>query len=765
MAAQAATLSPSQALNRINASTEDASVKILSTPSALRHTASIRSNNGTPAMYVFSDPQGGYVIAAADDVAAPVLGYVDNGNYDYDALPDAMKWWLSEYAEQIQEASASAESYKYTRPAEFTPITPLINTLWDQNSPYNLYTPVIDDTQSPTGCAATAMAQQMRFFSYPANPTGAITYSMNGTPMSMTFDGLTFDWANMTYRYGANSTEAQKQAVSLLMKACGYSIQSTYGQYETAASVYYWAPALIEYFDYAPSMQPLNRIFFTLEDWEEIIYKTLADGVPVLYSGLGSVGGHAFLCDGYQGDGYFHFNWGWSGISDGYFLLSALNPSALGTGGGDGGFNSGQIAVINAVPNYPGAEMIPMMGVGTYADITYSNVSKNFTLTKLIYNYSPGTLTARLGFEIEAEDGTSIYAGADKAPATFEVGNGIQSYARKPSQTLADGTYKVYPAFAVENADGSLTWKRAMVQANRLPYWTLVMESGKGTISNDTPAADITVTNLHPTTKCYRGQSFRLQADLTNNSSIEFINDIYVLIFDAAEDGTRMIAGKANPVDIPVGETLDFEAVLSLTTGNVGIGTRYMVLATAVPDATGAGLIYTEICPRVAIDVLSPADETTLVAEEFYVKDADAVNPDEINLCITAKCTAGYYANPLRVWIRKSDATSWSPMKLTPVIYLDEGESTTFTFTFAYPDAIPGEKYTIISNYIYGDSQRWFGTTEFTAAVDAAVDVVESDAENCAIEYYNLQGIRVDQPTKGCMYIVRQSHSTKKIIY
>lgn len=173
----------------------------------------------------------------------------------------------------------------------------------------------------------------MNYFEYPQKGTGQVSYLWNGQPMSLDFSSLQFDWQNMADIYNSNSTAAQKTAVATLMKACGYAVNSEYGTAATSASVYLWAPALVNYFGYAPSLQPVNRIYYTLSDWENLIYNSLQSGSPVLYSGIGATVGHAFVCDGYSADGYFHFNWGWSGLSNGYFLLSALNPSALGIGG------------------------------------------------------------------------------------------------------------------------------------------------------------------------------------------------------------------------------------------------------------------------------------------------------------------------------------------------------------------------------------------------------------------------------------------------
>lgn len=66
----------------------------------------------------------------------------------------------------------------------------------------------------------------------------------------------------------------------------------------------------------------------------QIIDTELAAGRPVLYGGQASDGGHQFICDGKDGEGLYHINWGWSGSQNGYFDLSLLNPEKGGTGSG-----------------------------------------------------------------------------------------------------------------------------------------------------------------------------------------------------------------------------------------------------------------------------------------------------------------------------------------------------------------------------------------------------------------------------------------------
>ena len=71
-------------------------------------------------------------------------------------------------------------------------------------------------------------------------------------------------------------------------------------------------------------------MYHSTSEWEQMIYDNLKTVGPILYGG-GSMlgGGHSFVLDGYDGNGMFHFNWGWSGMSDGYFSLDALNPGSL----------------------------------------------------------------------------------------------------------------------------------------------------------------------------------------------------------------------------------------------------------------------------------------------------------------------------------------------------------------------------------------------------------------------------------------------------
>lgn len=719
---------------------------------------SYSSINNAPAWYAFNNEAGGWLILPADDVAAPLLGYSDAGSFCYDALPEAMKWWLSQYASEIS-ASSAAPAVPYEAPEDSRPvIAPMIRTAWDQNAPFNLLSPEIEGISAPTGCVATAMAQFMKFYDYPAKGTGTLSYSMNGLPLSLDLDALPFEWDSMLDIYRDDATDEQKMAVAQLMQACGYSVESLYYSYVTTASVYLWPTALIQNFGYAPSSQLVSRIYMDYDLWESTIYDSLADGCPVLYSGLGSSGGHAFICDGYQQGGFFHFNWGWAGLSDGYFLLSALNPTALGTGGGAGGFNSGQIALVNCRPDFEGSVMTPQMGLLEGSYITYSNVSKNLSLLGGgIMNLSPVTLSARPGFEIECPDGRLIYAGATNAELEFPVTFVLGTYARKVPENLSDGTYKVRPVFGVTEGDATV-WRHAYVPVNMEPCWTLVVEGGKGTIADNLPNVDVEVSDFRLTTGAYSGTQFKMAATIENKGDREFMSDVYVVVYHT--DGARAMLSTANPVDLMAGESGDFEFTV-VPSGNFKAG--QFLAALAVDNPSEAQSII-EISERIPLDVKPFQSTVKLEASEFYVENAEAVNCNNVTLHVTMTCVEGNYASPLRLWIRPSDVTTgtWGQMLQTQHIYLNEGETTSFSYTFEYPKGLPGVTYTLLSNYVIPESQAWFGSCQFTVDPASSVEAPEA-VDEAPTRYFNLQGVEVAEPVKG-IYIRVSGGKAEKIL-
>ena len=307
--------------------------------------------------YVFNigDNQG-YVIASGDDCAYAVLGYSDEGAIDLNNLPCNLQAWLEGYAHQIQylqehDMVPSRAPRKSSYPQA---IAPLLTSQWAQGYPYNMYCPILAATgcQSLTGCVGTATAQIMYYFrdrSINQTLEDIPGYDQdNGIHVDTIPAGSVIDWGNMLDRYnpgGGTDTDEQRQAVANLMLYCGTAMRMEYsmkGSSTSYASDGYAMVALIKSFNYSNKARTLYRGNYTNtddeipnysnEEWETIIYNELADNRPVLY-GSGSTTGisHSFVCDGYDGNGYYHINFGYGGGSPsiGYYLLSASDSESV----------------------------------------------------------------------------------------------------------------------------------------------------------------------------------------------------------------------------------------------------------------------------------------------------------------------------------------------------------------------------------------------------------------------------------------------------
>ena len=315
----------------------------------------IRDQAGDAAIYVFSySGDKGFMLVSADDAFAPLLGYSETNAFSIENMPVNLQSWITLYTDQIQEGRNLAPYVSSTRAEEKGRIEPMIKTQWDQMDPYNSECPELNGRKCVTGCVATAMAQVMKYWQYPQVGKGSNTYTPSafGEPISMDFSDVTFDWDNMLDTYPRNGYSAtQRRAVAMLMKACGYSVSMNYTNWESGAFSKNIMGALISNFGYDQGVRQVLRSGYSSQDeWNDMIYNELATTGPVIYGGQSTSGGHSFVCDGYDGNGYFHINWGWGGMSDGYFLLNELTPAEVGTGGHYGGYNLQQDAIVGIMP-------------------------------------------------------------------------------------------------------------------------------------------------------------------------------------------------------------------------------------------------------------------------------------------------------------------------------------------------------------------------------------------------------------------------------
>lgn len=282
-------------------------------------------------LYVFNDGDAAFVVVSGDERTGDfVLGYSEECALQPDNMPENMKAWLDGYSKQIDllrkmDADAMSSSIEN---ASTSSVSPLLGRVeWDQGEPFNEKTPKDGRQNSLTGCVATAMSQIMFYHQWPLSGKGSHSYKWKDKIVSSDFSTHEYRWDLMQPKYTDSSSRASRSAVAQLMYDCGVSVEMDYSASSSAAYSYLVMPALLNFFDYASTMQYLKRNAYSDAEWELILRNELDHKRPVYYDGSDNQngGGHAFVCDGYDENGFFHYNWGWSGMGNGYFKSSALN--------------------------------------------------------------------------------------------------------------------------------------------------------------------------------------------------------------------------------------------------------------------------------------------------------------------------------------------------------------------------------------------------------------------------------------------------------
>ena len=426
---------------------------VVSPQVSLEYTQATTDNKD--AVYVFNHTNGGFVWVSASDYSHEVLGYSDSGSFDKDNIPENLQCWLRMYAgeiaraEAIQPVGASAKQVAMS----YQEVAPLLNDVnWDQGAPYNNQCPTIGGQRSVTGCVATAISQIMYKHKYPTYGTGSYSYTTeSGVSVSANFDNTFYDWNNMLPSYNNGYTSTQATAVSTLMYHVGVASSMEYG---TNVSLAYSAIALaglIDYFDYDKGMMVFLKDYM-MDDARimNAIATDLQAGLPVYMAGATrNQEGHAFVCDGMKSDGYLHINWGWGGISNGYFALSALDPELQGTGGSSGNLAfTENIGVYTRVKPDAGGKVWPMITAENVTRTSADEIGKNDVVSfdfEGIYNQSVYPIQGYMEYYIYSSDGEWLEPDRTVERIEWPINQGYGSHtlsARMPSG-LSDGDYEL----------------------------------------------------------------------------------------------------------------------------------------------------------------------------------------------------------------------------------------------------------------------------------------------------------------------------------
>lgn len=636
--------------------------------------------------------------------------------------------------------------------ADRAPIAPLVKTQWNQGSPYNNYCPIYNGSRSVTGCVATAMAQVMKYYNYPAKGTGSHSYTTKTLKISqsMDFSSTSFRWTSMADSYGSFSSTSQKNAVATLMHACGVSVDMDYTPNESGAPSMNVASALANYFGYDKGVRYLMRDYYGMAEWEDLVYNQLTEFGPVQYSGSNTSAGHSFVCDGYSADGYFHFNWGWGGMSDGYFLLTALDPTSQGIGGSTAGYNSGQDIIANVAKSGEGKMYEQMLIDGDFK-IDTPQVQKGgyVVIVANAYNYSIAPISGFYGLKFTASDGSVTYAEAPQGYSNIAVLSGYGGwYVRMPS--LAAGTYTVTPAWKSTTGE----WFDIRAKVSAVKSYTATVSGNTAVFTADS-APQIYVKDIDVATPLYFNTTFKINATIENPSQDEYYGGIEAVLLNS---GNNVVAlADIYPVDVLGGESQQMEYVAKFSRYNSQLG---------VPSAGTYTLVFlTEsnqiVSDPVAVQLLEAPASTSVSVSSFSVEgDANAVAADNLQFNLTANCTAGYFANTLSVYIFPISGGSAIAYFDTPTLFIEEGKSATTMASGNFSQGVVGTKYMAA---VFSGQQQLSDIVYFTVGSYSGIADVDAD-DDAPVEYYTVDGMRVDQPEKG-LYIVRQGSKVSKVIF
>ncbi|MBR4390734.1 MAG: thiol protease/hemagglutinin PrtT [Bacteroidales bacterium] len=352
------------------------------------------------AFYVFNYGTQGFVIIAADDAYRPVIGYSNESAFDANNIPPAL-------ADHLDGIAMSINRLRGNGNAVATPLVAadweslltsgelisrnggrgvdyLCQTKWNQTYPYNYCCP--DDPAGSgghaiVGCLATAMSQLMRFWASPIQGVGShCYYHEDYGEICADFGNTVYDWDHMPNVLNSNSSDEEKLATGTLCFHCGVTIDMGYGPDGSGGASGPIPAAMHNYFNYCDAIVQLRRNDYELEKWKTMVREQFDMGWPMYYGGCQDGGCHAFVCDGYDDNDMFHFNLGWGGGSDGWYIID----EAPYTHPADAMFNFVPAEVYNMTPSAPvGLTVTPASDTELKTTLSWTNPSTTLNGTAL----------------------------------------------------------------------------------------------------------------------------------------------------------------------------------------------------------------------------------------------------------------------------------------------------------------------------------------------------------------------------------------------
>ncbi len=598
--------------------------------------------------FIFNINDSGYIAVSADDIVYPILAYSMESKFDPSKTNSTTQKWFQGYSDQIRFAIINdlkaTESIKEQWQDLLScniqiakrqgSISPLLKTKWNQGTFYNSKCPYdySNNERTVTGCVATAMAQVLNYWQFPGSGVSYHSYNHeNLGTISSNFANHTYNFSNMpNYVYSENNDVAQ------LMFDCGVSVEMDYdisanggsGAYvisKASRSTHCTEYALKTYFGYTSNLYGYRRSEFSDSQWTAKLKNDLDKGQPIIYAGFGNGGGHCFIADGYDNNNYFHFNWGWGGNSDGYFILTALNPGSLGSGGGTGGFNNNQQAIFGIKP--PDTYTNFDISHNTIMSITPSTIKygQSFEVSANFTNNSNFTFSGDFGAAVFDEDDNFIDFIEIKTGYSLKSGYKYTNdliFSTTGILKMLPGKYWIGIFFRPTGGNWSMV-KSTFWYSNYKPI----------TVTNSNDIALYSDINLEGAVYFTQGQPCSVRVNIVNNGPSEFKGRYAVSLFNL--DGT--LAQNINVYDetdgLPSGyiynNPLSFKlSELTVSPGTYLLAVQHIFNGSNNWQLTGTGKFSNPIL----IDVQAPP-----LKEDIYEINDNASQAYNLSLTFSGK--------------------------------------------------------------------------------------------------------------------------------
>lgn len=761
--------------------------------------------------YIFNDrvKGNGFVIISGKDDVNPVLGYSDKGFVNESNLPASLQYFLTHTWTSGQSVDKCTRSSVPAQPI----VGPLVKTQWYQLEPYNAKTP---GPAFFTGCVATAMAQVMNYHKWPERGHGAVSYTSYSPSdgnkadpvgeLSYDLSQSVYDWNNMlpTYQDG-KWNDAQVDAMSTLMRDCGYAAHMLYRTSESTSYDHDAATALVQNFGYDVNAYPHYGDYDT-KTWLGIMKAELDNGFPVIMTGQAKMyggGGHCFIADGYDSNDFIHINWGWNGDADGYYSLGMFTPV-------HGGKNHNYSYMQNMITAHPRRP---------YSEATYNPwLSMLYDLQNVDFEHSGLTIeneNAILDSETPARiriDGL-VYVSSYPLKGTFNLvltdaaGKELKTVAQRDfdykglnseddGQLIGVSSISVDAAAFYGVADGNYRLVPMSQTGGMAPqpvqgygyknYVNVNISDGKVRLSNvpkpDTKLSVTRMMSVEPEIPWF--SAINGEIELANSGS--FIEGGDLEVYADPQDGTDPVLvfrenvalyenqSKSVPVHIEILPEMDFgklhtDAEYSLVFTITGADKKPVALENKF-EAPRFKVVYNpEYLPHTTITSIKITDTSgnEVTKDDSGTPELDVNQEYRMNYSLKTVCKG---ISPKSVYAKiqiESDPFSTTGKEIS--LYEDSKFDTELLLKYYLLE--PGEDYILFSHSDYFDRSKFIIPQPENLArfkvkfVDpsSGIDNISTESQVKETARYNLQGIKVNSDTKGFVIIHYNDGSTRKI--